>query len=182
LTQAWYFRFGEAKVTNVQIRLELPDDELAVRETNEQTFGTPAEAKLVDRLRHSPESISLVATIGNRVVGYILFTPISIEPAAQVRVAGLAPMAVRPEHQRSGIGSQLVRAGLDRCRERGYAAVVVVGHPEFYPRFGFMRASTKGLTCEFPVRDEVFMAVELKSGALANIRGLVRYRPEFSEE
>lgn len=178
-----YFRFGEAaKVTNVQIRLELPDDELAVRETNEQAFGTPTEAMLVDRLRGSPESISLVATIGDRVVGHILFTPISIEPAVQVRVAGLAPMAVRPENQRSGIGSQMVRAGLDHCRQHGYAAVVVVGHPELYPRFGFTRASTRGLTCEFPVRDEVFMAVELNTGALADVRGLVRYRPEFSEE
>lgn len=168
--------------TNVQIRLELPDDESAIRETNEQAFGSPAEATLVDRLRGSPDSISLVATLGDRVVGHILFTPISMEPAARVRVAGLAPMAVRPEHQRSGIGSQLVRAGLDHCRERGYAAVVVVGHPQFYPRFGFVRASTKGLTCEFPVRDEVFMALEVDTGALADARGLVRYRPEFSEE
>lgn len=169
-------------MTNVQIRLELPGDELAVRETNEQAFGTPAEATLVDRLRGSPESISLVAAIGDRVVGHILFTPIRIEPAAQVRVAGLAPLAVRPENQRSGLGSRLVRAGLDHCREHGYAAVIVVGHPEFYPRFGFTRASTKALTCEFPVPDEVFMAVELKKGALAEVRGLVRYRPEFSEE
>jgi putative acetyltransferase len=168
-------------VTKVQIRLELPNDELAVRETNEEAFGTPAEATLVDRLRGSPECISLVATLGDRVVGHILFTPISIEPATRLRVAGLAPMAVRPENQRSGIGSQLVRAGLDHCREHGYAAVVVVGHPEFYPRFGFLRASTKGLTCEFPVRDEVFMVVELNAGALADVRGLVRYRPEFSE-
>jgi putative acetyltransferase len=169
-------------VTDVQIRLERPDDELAVRETNQQAFGTPAEATLVDRLRGSPESISLVATIGDRVVGHILFTPISIEPAARVRVAGLAPLAVRPENQRMGIGSQLVRAGLDHCRERGYAAVVVVGHPEYYPRFGFVQARTRGLKCEFPVRDEVFMALELNTGALAGVGGLVRYRPEFSAD
>ena len=169
-------------MTNFQIRLELPDDEIAVRETNEQAFGTSAEATLVDRLRGSPDSISLVAALADRVVGHILFTPINIEPAARVRVAGLAPMAVRPENQRTGIGSQLVRAGLDQCRQRGYAAVVVVGHPEFYPRFGFVPASTRGLKCEFPVRDEVFMALELKPGALAGVSGLVRYRPEFSEE
>jgi putative acetyltransferase len=170
-----------AKVTNVQIRLEQPGDEVAVRDTNEQAFATLTEAALVDRLRDSPDSISLVATIGEHVVGHILFTPISIEPAPRVRVAGLAPMAVRPENQRSGIGSQLVRAGLHHCRQRGYAAVVVVGHPAFYPRFGFVPASSKALTCEFPVPDEVFMAVELTAGALANVRGLVRYRPEFSE-
>lgn len=167
---------------NVRIRLELPGDEVVVRETNEQAFGTPAEATLVDRLRDSPDSISLVATIGDRVVGHILFTPISIEPAARVRVAGLAPMAVRPENQRSGIGSQLVRAGLDHCRERGYAAVVVVGHPEFYPRFGFVPARSKALRCEFPVPDDVFMVLELTAGALADCAGLVRYRPEFSED
>jgi putative acetyltransferase len=166
--------------TNVEIRQERPEDESAVRETHEQAFGSPGEASLVDRLRGSPESISLVATLGERVVGHILFTPISIEPATRVRVAGLAPMAVRPENQRSRIGSQLVQAGLDHCREHGYAAVVVVGHPEFYPRFGFTRASTKGLTCEFPVRDEVFMAVDLNPGALTDVRGLVRYRREFS--
>lgn len=167
-------------MTTVQIRLELPDDEATVRETNEQAFGTSTEAALVDRLRGSPDSISLVAAIADRVVGHILFTPITIEPAARVRVAGLAPMAVRPENQRSGVGSQLVRAGLDLCRQRGYAAVVVVGHPEFYPRFGFVQARTRGLTCEFPVRDEVFMALELNTGALAGVSGLVRYRPEFS--
>ena len=169
-------------MTNCQIRLELPDDEVAVRETNEQAFGTSTEATIVDRLRGSPDSISLVAAIADRVVGHILFTPISIEPAASIRVAGLAPMAVRPENQRTGIGSQLVRAGLEQCRQRGYSAVVVVGHPEFYPRFGFVQAWTRGLKCEFPVRDEVFMALELNTGALADVRGLVRYRPEFSEE
>ncbi len=169
-------------MTNFQIRLELPNDEMSVRETNELAFGTLTEATLVDRLRGSPDSISLVAALADRVVGHILFTPINIAPAAAVRVAGLAPMAVRPENQRMGIGSQLVRAGLDQCRKRGYAAVVVVGHPEFYPRFGFVPASTRGLTCEFPVRDEVFMALELKTGALAGVSGLVRYQPEFSAE
>ena len=91
-------------------------------------------------------------------------------------------MSVRPEHQRAGIGSELVRAGLDECRRRGYAAVVLVGHPEFYPRFGFVPGHTKGLECEFPVPPEVFMALELKVGALAGVAGLVRYRPEFSDE
>ena len=164
-----------------QIRLEQPGDMVAVRETNEQAFGTAAEARLVDRLRDSSECISLVATIGDRVVGHILFTPVSIEPATAVRVAGLAPMSVRPEHQRAGIGSELVRAGLEECRRRGYAAVVLVGHREFYPRFGFVPGHTKGLECEFPVPPEVFMALELNVGALAGVAGLVRYRPEFSD-
>jgi putative acetyltransferase len=170
------------RVITAQIRLEQRDDLVAVRETNEQAFGTTTEARLVDRLRGSADSISLVATVGNWVVGHILFTPVSIEPNINVRVAGLAPMAVRPEYQRAGIGSELIRAGLDQCRRRGYAAVVVVGHPEFYRRFGFKPGHTKGLKCEFPVPAEAFMALELIESALTGIAGLVRYRPEFAAE
>lgn len=166
----------------VQIRLEQRADVVAVRETNEQAFGTTTEARLVDRLRDSTDCISLVATISNRVIGHILFTPVSLEPPTTVRVAGLAPMAVRPEHQRAGVGSQLVRAGLEKCLQHGYGAVVLVGHPEFYPRFGFVQGHTKGLTCEFPVPDEAFMVLELNAGALAAVTGLVRYRPEFAEQ
>jgi len=165
-----------------QIRLEQPADLVAVRETNEQAFGTTTEARLVDRLRDSSDCISLVATVGDRVIGHILFTPVSIEPETIVRVAGLAPMSVRPEYQRVGIGSELVRAGLDECRRRGYAAVVLVGFPEFYPRFGFVPGHTKGLECEFPVPAEAFMVLELDEAALAGVAGLVRYRPEFADQ
>src|SRR5512134_1693331 len=97
----------------------------------------------------------------DQVVGHILFTPVSLEPPVPVRIAGLAPMAVRPEHQRSGIGGQLIRAGLDACRGNGYSAVVVLGHPEYYPRFGFAPGHTFGLVCEFPCPPEAFMAIEL---------------------
>ena len=89
-------------------------------------------------------------------------------------------MAVLPEYQRKGIGSQLVRAGLEACRYQGYGLVVVVGHPAFYPRFGFMPASAEGLECEHSVRPEAFMVIELEAGALAHARGVVRYRPEFT--
>ncbi|MGH8638095.1 MAG: GNAT family N-acetyltransferase, partial [Burkholderiales bacterium] len=92
---------------------------------------------------------------------------------------GLGPMAVIPYLQRQGIGTRLVRAGLDECSRLGYRAVVVVGHPEFYPRFGFVPARTFGLRSEFDVPDEVFMAVELIPGALASAAGTVRYVPEF---
>jgi putative acetyltransferase len=88
---------------------------------------------------------------------------------------------VRPEHQLAGVGKRLVRAGLDECRRAGYSAVVVLGHPEYYPRFGFVPAHTFGLTCEFPSPPEAFMAVELLPGALTGIRGLVRYLSEFSD-
>lgn len=169
-------------MTKVSIRLEEPRDVVEIRETNEQAFGTPFEAQLVDALRGSPDSISLVATMGDRVIGHILFTPITIHPPAAVRVAGLAPMAVRPTYQREGVGGQLVRAGLEECRQRGYAAVVLVGHPEYYPRFGFVPAHTKGLECQFPVPQETFMVLELDAGALAGLGGVVRYRPEFTAE
>ena len=162
------------------MRLEQPDDERGIRETNELAFGGPLEARLVDALRETADYLSLVATIDERVVGHILFTPVTIEPAADRRIAGLGPMAVRPEHQRSGIGGQLIRAGLEECRRSGYSAVVVLGHPEYYPRFGFVPAHTFGLTCEFPSPPEAFMAVELERGGLHEIRGVVCYRAEFS--
>lgn len=165
----------------ITVRFEQPGDEPRIREVNEQAFGEPLEARLVDALRGTPDYLSLVATLDERVVGHILFTPVTIDPPVDHhRIAGLAPMAVRPGHQRSGIGSQLIRAGLEECRRDGYSAVVVLGHPEYYPRFGFAPANTFGLTCEFPSPPEAFMAIELEAGALAGIAGVARYRPEFS--
>ena len=146
---------------------------------NTLAFAGPTEALLVDRLRASAGSMSLVACEASGVVGHILFTATRIM-GRQLRVAGLGPMAVTPARQHSGIGSELVRRGLDACRREGYEAVVVVGHPEYYPRFGFQRGSRFGLRCEFVVPDEVFMAVELQRGALAG-GGELRYAPEFSE-
>ena len=167
---------------DVSIRSEQPDDAAAVREINEQAFGGALEANIVDAVRESPESISLVATLDGRVIGHILFTPVTVTPPApDARVAGLAPMAVRPEFQRQGVGATLVRAGLDACRQHGYTGVVVVGHPEYYPRFGFVPAHTRGLEYEAPLPPEVFMAVELRAGGLPGRPGIVRYRPEFAE-
>ncbi len=164
----------------VSIRFEEPADAPGVRETNEQAFGAPLEARLVDALRGSAGSISLVATMADLVIGHILFTRVIIEPPARVRVAGLAPMSVRPEHQRAGVGGLLLRAGLDECRRIGYSAVVVLGHPTYYPRFGFRPADAWGLQCEFSVPREAFMAIELEPAALAMQAGVVRYAPEFA--
>lgn len=167
----------------IEIRAERAADVPAVRRVNELAFGQAEEAALVDALRAAARpQISLVAVEDDQVVGHIFFSPVSIErgdspPAAM----GLAPMAVLPEHQRRGVGSALVRAGLDECRRIGRNVVVVVGHPEYYPRFGFRPGSRFGLRCEYPVPDEVFMATELEPNALAGRRGLVRYRPEFGE-
>ena len=165
----------------VVVRPEEPRDSEGVRTVNQQAFGRPNEASLVDALRGVPHSISLVACARERVVGHILFTPLQIEGSPKGVVAsGLGPMAVLPECQRQGVGSQLVRAGLDSCRASRTDAVVVIGHPEFYPRFGFVPAATKRLRCEFDVPPEVFMVLELQTGALGSSGGFVKYRPEFS--
>jgi putative acetyltransferase len=122
-----------------------------------------------------------VADDGGAIVGHILFSPVTVAVDSGGPVLGLAPLAVRPERQREGIGSQLVRAGLAAARERGAEAVVVVGHPGFYPRFGFVPASRFGLRCEYNVADEVFMALELVRDALTGTAGLVRYHPAFAD-
>lgn len=165
----------------MNIRAESADDYAAVRRVNEQAFGRPDEAALVDALRKRVEPhISLVAVVEEQVVGHIFFSPVVIESEAQAFTAmGLAPMAVLPEFQNQGIGSALVRSGLEECRRVGHEVVVVLGHPEYYPRFGFVPAKQKGLSCEYPVPDEVFMALELTEGALAGRRGMVKYSPEF---
>jgi putative acetyltransferase len=143
-------------------------------------FPSVAEANLVDALRQQQaSSVSLVADDGGQVVGHILFSAVTLDDA-DIGILGLAPMAVLPGRQRQGIGSELVRAGLDASRKRGAAAVVVVGHPAFYPRFGFIPASRFGLRCEYEVPDDVFMALELRPGVLRT-GGFVRYHPAFAE-
>jgi putative acetyltransferase len=166
----------------IDVRFEGPPDADAVRKVNDQAFGSPVEGRIVDRLRSAPGAISLVATKDDVVVGHILFTPVGLEPPAVFRLAGLGPMSVLPEHQRGGVGSQLIRAGLEACRQHGYAAVVVVGHPEYYPRFGFEPAHTRGLTLrDFDVPADVFMVVELDPEVRARLTGAVRYSSEFAE-
>lgn len=166
----------------ISIRPEQSTDNDAVRQINELAFGGSDEANLVDALRKASETlISLLAVDNDKVVGHILFTPVTIESGdAGAPALGLAPMAVLPEYQRQGVGSQLVRAGLRECQRIGSNVVVVLGHPEYYPRFGFVPASQKGLTTDYPVPDEVFMVIELEPGALKNRHGLVKYRPEFA--
>jgi len=164
----------------ITIRAETAGDIPAVRRVNELAFGQPDEADLVDALRAAAcPHISLVAVSHEQVVGHIFFSPVTLEAEAVApAIFGLAPMAVLPERQNQGIGSQLVREGLRECQRVGCEVVVVVGHPEYYPRFGFIPASRKGLRCEFTVPDEVFMVAELRPNALSG-PGRVKYRPEF---
>jgi putative acetyltransferase len=164
----------------VRIRAELQNDVDAVRELNRAAFNGPDEARIVDALRGAVTPlVSLVAEAQDAVVGHILFSPVSLASAALPLVMGLAPMAVLPGHQRAGIGTALVHAGLDACRTIGAVAVVVLGHPTYYPRFGFVPASRFGLSCEYDVPDEVFMALELQDGALVGRAGVVRYHRAF---
>jgi putative acetyltransferase len=167
----------------ITVREEQDGDAAGIRRVNELAFETPAEADLVDLLRERDKLlVSLVAVEDERVVGHIAFSNAIIEPEAPgLSGAGLGPMAVLPEVQRTGIGSQLVREGLDRCRRIGLSFVVVLGHPHYYPRFGFAPASRFEIRCTWTVPDEVFMAMELRPGALAGIRGLARYEPEFED-
>jgi len=167
----------------VIVREERPEDRAAVRRVNEQAFGRAAEADLVDALRaHGKAVFSLVAVEGDQVIGHILFSPATIESDGKIFPAlGLAPMAVLPERQKCGIGSLLVKTSLDECRRAGHECVVVLGHPEYYPRFGFAPASQYGIRCEYDVPDEVFMALELREGALQGRAGTAKYQPEFNK-
>lgn len=165
----------------VEVRDETPVDRSAIRRVTELAFGQPAEADLIDELRRLGAVVaSLVAEVDGEVVGHILFSPVEIDhPAIAGRAVGLAPMAVTPSRQRRGIGSLLVADGLKRCRSLGATAAVVLGHAEYYPRFGFAPAASFGLRSEYPVPPEVFMAIELEEGALAEIEGLVTYHAAF---
>lgn len=167
----------------IVIRAETIEDQSEIRRVNELAFARPNEADLVDALREKAAPIiSLVATLDEKVVGHIFFSPVTVgSERAAITAMGLAPMAVLPEYQNQGIGSQLVREGLKECRRLGHDIVVVLGHPEYYPRFGFVRASLKGLRSEYDVRDEVFMVAELKADALGGRHGLVKYHPEFGK-
>lgn len=163
------------------IRDEKVRDRINVRAVNVSAFETSSEADLVDVLRQQVRTIiSLVAEEDGELVGHIMFTPIALSDHPNLKVMGLGPMAVAPTHQNKGIGSALVKAGLDQCCQMDFVAVVVLGHPEYYPRFGFSPASQFGIDCEYDVPDEVFMAIELKPEALNESTGRVRYQPAFS--
>jgi putative acetyltransferase len=161
------------------IRPETPDDHAAIREINRQAFGQDDEGLLVDALREQGYTrLSLVAVEGGHPVGHILFSDLPIiTPESTVPALSLAPLAVIPAHQRRGVGSALVRHGLEACAEQGHRIVIVLGHPRFYPRFGFSADLTRPLRS--PFSGEAFMAVELVPGALAGVVGEVRYPPPF---
>ncbi|MGN7722604.1 GNAT family N-acetyltransferase [Chitinophaga sp. 22620] len=170
----------------ITITPEAPEDKSSVYSLNAAAFGQENESKLIDLLRNSEHFIpelSLVARSESGSVGHILFTKLEIAGPEGVTYGtlALAPMAVLPSLQHLGIGSQLLREGLKRAAEQGYSSVIVLGHPEYYPRFGFVPASKWGISTSYDVPDEAFMAIELKLGALEGKAGLVIYPKEFNE-
>jgi putative acetyltransferase len=163
------------------IRPSQGSDREAIRAVLAAAFGRPDEAELALRLlAREPACISLVAEREEEIVGHVLFSPVRVEGHELAPPPyGLGPLAVLPEHQREGAGSALARAGIEACRKAGAPFLVVLGHPPYYPRFGFVPAMRFGLTFgDAPPRD-AFMALELVPGALARVRGPVRYALEF---
>ena len=165
----------------MNIRTEKLEDAEAVRNVNMAAFGRENEANLVDKLRGIASTFSFVAVQSDRIVGHLLFSPVAVagKCSSNLSILGLGPVAVLPNYQRQGIGSLLIREGLKECVRSGFQAVVVLGNPDFYSRFGFIPASRKSLGCEYDVPDEAFMVLELESGALQDCSGMVKYRSEF---
>ena len=163
------------------IRVEQPGDIPHIRDILAHAFGQRAEADLVDQLRADGDALTSLVAVGENgeLVGHILFSRLPIEgPKGRVTQAtALAPLAVRPEHQRKGVGSALTKAGIRACAARGLAAIIVVGDPKFYRRFGFSAAAARNLASPYP--GDAFMALELKPGALAANPGTVRYAAAF---
>lgn len=172
---------GRDLAVGLRIHPESAADQAAVRAVNIAAFETPAEADLVDALRTKAiQLVSLVAEVAGETAGHILFSPVSLAECPQVKLMGLGPMAVAPRHQRKGIGSSLVREGLSHCKQLGYQAVVVIGHAEYYPRFGFVPAAKFAIRSEFDVPENAFMIAELETGALQGKAGLIRYDEAFA--
>jgi putative acetyltransferase len=165
------------------IRTERPEDIDAIFEVNFQAFGQDGEARLVNALREDGDylrELSLVAVSGDRIIGHILFPPIAIvSDAAETPALALATLSVHQDFQCLGIGTALIEEGLKECQILGHRIVIVVGHPSYYPKFGFTVARDFGIIAPFPCPDKAFMALPLTSGALDGIHGTVRYPLAF---
>lgn len=164
----------------MQIREETEDDYRAIAAVNRRAFGGDHEVNLIEKLRDGGLVIaSLVAVDENKMLGHILFSRLPVEiDGRPVNAAALSPMCVRPTHQRTGIGSRLIARGLELMKEKSVDAVLVLGHKNYYPRFGFSADHTRKLVSPFPNMAQ-FMGLELKAGALAGTKGWVKYPEPF---
>ncbi|MDA1677582.1 MULTISPECIES: GNAT family N-acetyltransferase [unclassified Bacillus cereus group] len=173
----------------VTIRQEQQNDYRKTEEVVQQAFlheefSDKTEHKLVKRIRECeafvPE-LSIVA-VDEEIVGHILLSKITIEhDGTSVESLALAPVSVAKGHQKKGIGGKLIGAALEKAKELGYGSVVVLGHPEYYPKFGFKKASERNIKAPFEVPEEVFMVVELRENALEGVEGVVQYSSAFAE-
>jgi putative acetyltransferase len=168
----------------IKIRQEKPTDQLEVFEINRLAFGQDNEATLVDALRENrndflPE-LSFVATMEDKTVGYILFTKIDNSGNINQSLA-LAPVAVIPEYQKKGIGKALIEVGLQKAKELNFKSVIVLGHKDYYPKFGFLPAKKWNIYAPFSVNMGSFMAIELVPEGLKNVSGIVKYPKEFDD-
>lgn len=174
---------------DIYIRKETQEDyreviELTARAFKNMPYADGDEDKLVERLRKAPNFInelSLVAESDGKILGHILFTPATIEnEQKQFQTLVLGPVSVLPEFQKQGIGGELIKAGHKKAIDCGFDSVILIGHPEYYPRFGYKPASGWGIKTHYQLpSDDVFMAVELKENALKNVSGMVIFPPEF---
>lgn len=162
----------------MDVRPEEPPDFDAVYRLNALAFGGNEEADLLGRMRKCVPYYALVAEREGKVIGHIAFSGLTLN-GADANLAGLAPMAVLPEFQNQSIGSELVRRGLEWMKREGFGAVFLIGHPSFYPRFGFEPAGRLGFTCEFPAPDDAFLVCQLANGALPERGGLIEYNEAF---
>lgn len=169
----------------ITIRTEENRDRKLVGLIYKAAFGQATEADLVEALRKScPERLALVAEENGQVVGHILFTPalITTDGGEKISGMGLAPIAVTPDLQGQGIGSRLVKVGLAILREQHCPFVIVLGHPHYYPRFGFVPAQSLGIRCQWPeVPAEAFMILPLDPQAMDQVSGVASYRDEFNQ-
>lgn len=166
------------------IRPETKEDINDVQAVNELAFGQSLEASVVNKLRSNCNRLlSLVATEDKKIVGHILFSPAEIEgPNGIIKGMGLAPMAVLPAMQRQGIGTRLVNKGIEELRKLQCPFIIVLGHHEYYPRFGFEKASLYGIKCQWEgIPDEAFMILWLDRLKIGQVTGLAKYREEFNE-
>lgn len=166
----------------MRVRAENEEDHEEVRKLNESAFGTSTEADLIAKLREDARPfISLVADKGGSIIGHVMFSPATLGGHPELNLMALAPMAVAPKEQGQGVGSALVRAGLAECRKRGIGAVALIGHPEYYPRFGFLPGAQYGIASEFDAPPEAFMVIELQPNYLRNASGTLRFHDAFND-